>query len=519
MKRYQNYILAGISGLLLIFSQPSFNLFPLAWVGLIPLLVCLKLTSSWKTAFWCGYVTGVIFFFGMTYWIILLYPFANIFVTTLGCVALVAYLAVYPAIFAAFLSRLPWQSGLRFVFIVPVIWTGLEWVRSWMLTGFPWGSMGYSQWNNICAIQIASITGVHGVSFIVLLFNAAIANLICVYPFWRRQLKATAVPILIVIACLVYGVFITSTPPPATSTIQVVLIPGNVRQDEKWNAQNRPAIFKKYINLIKKANAAQPDLIVLPETAIPDAIFSVPNVYQRQLEQILSDQQIYLLIGTPHYNNPNNPDSKVYNRVFLLSPSGDELGSYSKMHLVPFGEYVPLSRYLPNLIQFKPYEPGKSINLFPVPSTEDAQMGISICFESVFPNLFRKFVKKGATVMGVLTNDAWYEGTAAPDQHFSVAPFRAVENRVPVFRCANGGISCIIDSRGSIITKPIRPNDTRDFLIAQIPVGDQHYTFYTRYGDWFPILCFMVSIVLLFYSHLTGLFSRFMPRRDLIKEI
>jgi apolipoprotein N-acyltransferase len=262
------------------------------------------------------------------------------------------------------------------------------------------------------------------------------------------------------------------------------------------------------MNLIKKADATRPNLIVLPETAIPAPIFSRQNAYRLQLEQILSDRRMYLLIGAPHYD----PDSKVYNRVFLLSPSGEKLGSYSKMHLVPFGEYVPLSRYLPNLIQFEPYEPGKSINLFPIPTTEDAQMGISICFESVFPNLFRKFVKKGATVMGVLTNDAWYEGTAAPDQHFSVAPLRAVENRVPVFRCANGGISCIIDSHGNIITKPIQPNDTQDFLIGQIPVGDQRHTLYTRYGDWFPILCFVVSIILFFYSHLIRLISRFMHR-------
>ena len=510
MRRYQNYILACLSGLLLIFSQPNFNLFPLAWVGLIPLLVCLKLTSSWKSAFWCGYVTGAIFFFGMTYWIVLLYPYANIFVTTFGCAALVAYLAVYPAIFSAVLYRLPWRSDLRYVFIVPVIWTGLEWVRSWMLTGFPWGSMGYSQWNNLYAIQIASITGVHGVSFIVVLLNAAIANLICAYPFWRGQLKAAALSLFIVIASLVYGAITLSIPHQATSTIEVALVPGNVPQVEKWRTQNLAKIFNKYLNLIEKTIATRPDLIVLPETAIPGAIFSAPNAYRQKLEQVLSDQQINLLIGAPHYN----PDSKVYNRVFLLSPSGEEIGSYSKMHLVPFGEYVPLGRYVPNLIQFKPYEPGKSIDLFPIPSTEKAQMGISICFESVFPNLFRKFVKKGATVMGILTNDAWFEGTAAPNQHFSVAPLRAVENRVPIFRCANGGISCIIDPHGSIITKRVQPNAAREFLIAQVPVGEQQHTFYTRYGDWLPIICIVVSIISLFYARATGTISRFISRRD-----
>ena len=513
MRRYQNFILAGLSGLLLIFSQPSFNLFPLAWVGLIPLLVCLNLSSSWKTAFWCGYVAGATFFFGMTYWIALLYPFANIFVTSLGCAALVAYLAVYPAIFSALLFRLQWKSDLRYIFIVPVIWTGLEWVRGWMLTGFPWGSMGYSQWNNPYAIQIASITGVHGVSFIIVLLNAAIANLICARPFWRRQLKAAALPFFIVIASLAYGAFTISTPRKTAATIKIALVPGNVPQDEKWDKQNLNKIFKKYVNLIEKANAARADLIVLPETAIPGAIFSAPNAYRQNLEQVLSDGQINLLIGAPHYN----PDSKVYNRVFLLSPDGEEAGSYSKMHLVPFGEYVPLGRYLPNLIQFKPYEPGKTVDIFAVPLTEDAQMGVSICFESVFPNHFRKFVKKGATVMGILTNDAWFEGTAAPHQHFSVAPLRAVENRVSVFRCANGGISCIIDPHGNIITEQIRPNSDQDFLIAHVPINEQQRTFYTRFGDWFPIICLAVSIILLFYTRAAGTAFKFIPFRKQIE--
>ena len=178
IKRYQSWILAGISGILLILSFPSFNLFPLAWISLIPLLIALQSTSSWKSAFLHGYLTGAIFFLGLIYWIILLYPFANIFLTTLGCLLLAAYLAVYVGVFSALLYGLPWKSDLPFIFIVPAIWTGLEWVCSWMLTGLPWGSMGYTQWNNLPAIQIASITGVHGVSFIVVLLNATIVDVI-----------------------------------------------------------------------------------------------------------------------------------------------------------------------------------------------------------------------------------------------------------------------------------------------------------------------------------------------------
>ena len=528
IKRYQSWILAGISGILLILSFPSFNLFPLAWISLIPLLIALQSTSSWKSAFLHGYLTGSIFFLGLVYWIILLYPFANIFLTTLGCLLLVGYLALYVGVFSALLHRLPWKSGLPFIFIVATIWTGLEWVCSWMMTGLPWGSMGYTQWNNLPAIQIASITGVHGVSFMVVLLNATIADVIRTYltrknqPDIHETSPATSkeksfsrftshvsrlIPIVIVIACIVYGAHVLSKPTDTTSDIKIALVPGNIPQIEKWDPAFWPQIFERYMDLVKAADAEEPDLIVLPETAMRGEIFAFEgNVYIKELKQILNEQQIHLLTGTFHYT----PEGKVYNSVFLLSPTGEKLGSYSKIHLVPFGEYVPITRHLPNFIQLSSgFEPGKSINLFPIPHTENNQMGIVICFESVFPNLFRKFVKKGASVMGILTNDAWFDGTAAPEQHLAMAPFRAVENRVAVFRCANGGISCIIDALGRTITTPIPASDTENFLIGKIPLKNHGETIYTRYGDWFPILCFLVSVLLILCHNRAWLAAKF----------
>lgn len=512
MKRYQSWILAGLSGILLILSFPSFNLFPLAWIGLIPLLIALQSVSSWKSAFLHGYLTGAIFFLGLVYWITVLHPFANIFLTTFACLLLAAYLAVYFGIFSALLHGLPWKSGLPFIFIVPAIWIGLEWVRSWFLTGFPWGSMGYSQWNNLIAIQIASITGVHGVSFIVVLLNATITDIIHTYLTSKKSgLRFTfhvsrLIPIAIVIACLVYGAQVLSKPVETASNTKIALAPGNVPQIEKWDHAYWPQIFERYMNLIKAADAEEPDLIILPETALRGEIFVFEgNVYLQELEQILEERGIYLLTGTFHYA----PDKKIYNSVFLLSPTGERLGSYYKIHLVPFGEYVPITRHFPNFIQLSTgFEPGKSIDLFPIPHTEDRKMGVVICFESVFPDLFRKFVKKGASVMGILTNDAWFDGTACPQQHLAMTPLRAVENRVAVFRCANGGISCIIDAFGRTITTPILASDTENFLIERIPLSNHGGTIYTRYGDWFPILCFIVSILLILHHRRTWLGSK-----------
>ena len=210
MKHYRNIILAVVSGILLVLSHPSFSLFPLAWVGLVPLLIAVKSASSAKSAFRIGYISGLTFFAGLLYWIVLLYPFANIFVTALGYVALVAYAAVYFAVFALVVHQLPRKSGMSFIFPTALFWTGLEWIRGWLLTGFPWGSMGYSQWNNHAGIQIASITGVYGVSFVVVLFNAAIAHLIISPSNWRSAIKGVAFPIAIVVITFVYGAFCLS---------------------------------------------------------------------------------------------------------------------------------------------------------------------------------------------------------------------------------------------------------------------------------------------------------------------
>ena len=516
IKRYQSWILAGISGILLILSFPSFNLFPLGWIGLIPLLIALQTTPSWKSAFLHGYLSGAIFFIGLVYWITLLYPFANIFLTTFACLLLASYLAVYVGLFGVLLRAIPWKSGLPCIFMATAIWTGLEWVRSWFLSGFPWGSMGYSQWNNLPAIQIASITGVHSVSFMVVLLNATIADIIHTYFISKNQSTAPRtssrftfhasrlIPIVIVIACIGWGAYRMSKPIETDSDIKVALVPGNIPQIEKWDRAYWPQIFEKYMGLVKEADAEEPDIIILPETALRGEVFAFEgNSYMKQLKQILAEHEIYLLTGTFYKS-----DQKVYNSVFLLSPSGEKLGSYSKIHLVPFGEYVPITRHLPNFIQLPTgFEPGKSIDLFPIPHTENRQMGIVICFESVFPDLFRKFVKKGASVMGILTNDAWFDGTSAPEQHLAMAPLRAVENRVAVFRCANGGISCIIDALGRTITTPILASDTEGFLIERIPLSDHGGTVYTRYGDWFPILCFFVSIILILYHHRTWFVS------------
>ena len=484
----------------------------------MPLFVALTQAKSWKSAFGMGYLTGFLFFAGTLLAILLLYPYANIYATLLGYLLLVGYTALYFGVFAALIHMLPWRAGVLFPIAAACIWTALEWVRSWMLTGFPWGSIGYSQWNNLPGIQIASIFGVHGVSFVIVLFNAGIARVIfnASHPVVLRRasflkllrMPATIVPLIVTLACFAYGILQLQSEEARVqsadanqNSLNVALVPGNIPQLQKWNRNEVPAILHRYITLTRQASTASPELIVWPETAVREKVVTGDwPTYHGRFRRLLQETGVPFLLGTTH----RDASKKLFNSVFLLSSQAEKRGQYDKMHLVPFGEYVPLRRFIPdffpNFILFEPFEPGKKVNLLPLSNvkekgTEKIDIGVAICFESVFPDHFRKFVQEGAKVMGILTNDAWFVGTAFPEQHLAMAPFRAVENRIAVFRCANGGISCVVDKFGRSLTPLITPDTTQEVLVTRVPLlTEDRQTLYTRYGDWLPVFCTILCV-------------------------
>ena len=545
LKRYQHWILAALSALLLFLSFPNLNLFPCAWVAMVPFFIALTRATDWKSAFWIGYLTGFLFFAGLLPAILLLYPYANIFATMVGYLLLVGYTAVYFAAFAVLMRFVPWRSGVLFPIAAACIWTALEWIRSWMLTGFPWGSIGYSQWNNLSGIQVASLVGVHGISFVIVLFNASIATVLCNRHQWRQEIRAAILPLILTLFCFGYGAFQLKNAAPLdrgtnAETLKVAIIPGNISQLRKWDPNQFPAILQRYINLTYKASTEKPDLIVWPETAIrSEALTGAWPTYYGRFSQMLRNTAIPILIGTANkgetdqaigeFSENVKKSEEVYNRVLSISPDGKIHGAYAKMHLVPFGEYVPLEHlipdFIPNFIQFTPFTPGKTVNLLPVFNVKDkmelasnglgppyreavfdvkdttdpqrTDIGVSICFESVFPDEFRRPVQKGARVMGIFTNDAWFKGTAFPELHLSMAPFRAIENRIAVFRCANGGFTCVVDRFGRTTTPLITPDTTEEMLITPVPLlssEEREQTLYTRYGDWFPIFCALICV-------------------------
>ena len=523
-------MLAALSALLLFLSFPNANLFPFAWVALVPLFIAFRGAPNRKSAFWIGYLTGFLFFGGLLIAIALLYPYANIFATMFGYLLLVGYTALYFGVFPILMRMVPWRSGVLFPVAAAAIWTALEWVRSWLMTGFPWGSIGYSQWNNLLGIQIASLVGVHGISFVIVLFNAGIATMLCNRHRWRQEIPALVLPLILTCLCFGYGAFQLRDAVPIdqasdttpNETLNIALVPGNIPQLEKWDVRQFPQILQRYINLTHTAVQANPGLIVWPETAIrSEALTGEWPTYYRRFLLMLRDIATPILIGTAivgdeidetigkSYRRATEKakDANIYNRVLSIAPDGEITGDYAKMHLVPFGEYVPLTHllpdFVPNFIQFKPFAHGKSVNLLPVFNVKNnteqkkIEVGASICFESVFPDEFRRPVQKGARVMGIFTNDAWFKGTAFPELHLSMAPFRAVENRITVFRCANGGFTCVVDRWGRITTSLITPDTTQQVLMASVPLlstSERKQTLYTRYGDWFPILCAILCI-------------------------
>ena len=530
MKRYQHWILAALSALLLFLSFPNLNLFPLAWVALVPFFIALGRTTNWKSAFGIGYLTGFLFFASLLPAILLLYPYANIFATLVGYLLLVGYTALYFAVFAVLLRFVPRGSNVLFSLSAACIWTALEWVRSWLITGFPWGSIGYSQWNNLPGIQIASLVGVHGISFVIVLFNAGIATLLSNRHHWQQEIRAVVLPLILMLFCFGYGILqlqkaasldqsTRAGTPTNGETLKVALVPGNISQLQKWDLRQFPKILQRYIELTHKASREGPELIVWPETATRSAALTGEwPLYYRRFSLMLRDIGIPMLLGTANRGetdaavgqfskNLEKRDMDIYNRVLSIAPDGKIHGDYAKMHLVPFGEYVPLAHllpdFIPNFIQFEPFAHGKTVNLLPVfdvknnTNTRKIEVGASICFESVFPDEFRRPVKMGASVMGIFTNDAWFKGTAFPEMHLSMAPFRAVENRIAVFRCANGGFTCAVDSFGRITTPVITPDTAQEILIVSVPLlspTEREQTLYTRYGDWFPMLCTLLCI-------------------------
>ena len=488
-----------LSGILLILSFPNFDLEFLAWFALIPLFYSIEGKRPFHT-FILGFLTGFISYIGILYWIIIaVHTYGNVplILSALILLLLVIYLSVFIGVFT-FLTRLiQIRSGLQTILFAPLLWVALEYLRSFFLTGFPWANLSYTQYLNLPFIQMADITGSYGLSFVILLVNATLVGVLHQWPKKTFPIREVVITAVILLGFLVYGYVrmrAVDQQMIREPSLRVGLAQGNIDQSIKWDESFQKETLRIYERLSLRLAQEKPDLIIWPETATP-FFFQEAQEYQPMIFDIPKRTNAFLLFGSPSYKIVQKKVN-YYNSAYLISPSGELMGRYDKIHLVPYGEYVPLGEILPlgslgeGIGNFKS---GKVIFNFSLPQ---GQFGVLICFEIIFPDLCRKFVKKGANFLVTITNDAWFKRTSAPYQHFSIAIFRAVENRVFIARAANTGISGFIDPKGKILKRG--EIFTEEALSGTIRLSKKK-TFYTLYGDVFAWICSAFSLLSLGY--------------------
>lgn len=500
MIKKSDILLSLISGGMFIFSFPPFDLYPLAWFALIPLLAALW-EKNLKTSFLLGMITGSVFFLGTVYWVfhsMYFYGYITAPLSVLILLALCLYLSLYTGAFSVLFSHISRASRLPAIVIAPAVWVSLEYVRTYALTGFPWVSLGYSQYQFLTLIQIADTAGIYGVSFLVVAMNCAVFDVVISWPRKMRQeplFPRWPLTLSIVLyGVLVAGVIVYGKGKLGEHTegekIAISVVQGNVPQDKKWDVRFQHEVIETYKKLSVSASSASPRMIVWPETAVP-FIFGSDVPLSQEIASLPVQLNTYLLFGAMVAKDAG----RLTNSAVLLSPEGMTLSTYDKIHLVPYGEYVPLRKIFPFIekitVGIGDFLSGKE---HVVMHTPFAKIGNLICYEIIFPALVRNFVDRGADVLVTITNDAWFGRTAAPYQHFSMAVFRAVENRVPVVRAANTGISGFIDSRGRILN---RSDIFVEAALTEEIVPGTGKSFYTKHGDVFAYMCTISSVLLM----------------------
>lgn len=495
-------LLSLIAGTLLILSFPKFDLEFLAWLALVPLFYSIEGRGLFQ-AFVLGFLTGFVAYLGILYWIIVAvhsYGGIPLILSGLILLLLVIYLSLFIGVFTLLTRFLQMHSGLQTVLVTPILWVSLEYLRSFFLSGFPWANLSYSQYLNLPFIQMADITGAYGLSFVILLVNATLYAVLQQWPKKTFPIREFIITAGILLGFLIYGYVkmgFIDRHMADQPFLKIGLAQGNIDQSIKWDASFQKETLKIYERLSLNVAAQKPDLIIWPETATP-FFFQEAKEYQPILLEVPKRTNAFLLFGSPSYKIERGKVAH-YNSAYLLSPSQEIVGRYDKIHLVPFGEYVPLGEILSlgslgeGIGDFKS---GKVYFNFPLPQ---GRFGVVICFEIIFPDLCRRFVKRGANFLVTITNDAWFGRTSAPYQHFTIAVFRAVENRVFIARAANTGISGFIDPKGKIVRKGgIFREEAMNGTIRL----NKNKTFYTRYGDIFAWICMGFSLLFLGYAFL-----------------
>jgi apolipoprotein N-acyltransferase len=545
------WLAAITSGLLGAAALPPLDQTWLVWIALVPLCATILFSGEntrhrWLRDLLLGYVAGLTFFWSCFFWMTT--------VTALGWFVLQFYLALYFAVWGWFCGLMrprprkivardkwsemlarakpealpassPWlRSGHNFflALCLTAAWVALEWTRGWLMSGFGWNGLGIALHGTWPLIQIAEFTGVAGVTFLVVFCNAILTT--TARRIWEETRSRAMRPhfdltltLVGLVAVFVLGVSAVQTRPVSRS-LHVALVQANVPRAEKFDLRYKQTIFDKFARLSKIAltSASNIDLLIWPESAMPAPVLEDQETFDF-VSQIASSNQVDLLLGTIEEGR-----DQVYNAALLASPE-NEPQLYRKVHLVPFGEFVPFRHSFPLFAKIvgdqvpEDFDAGTDFTVFQL-SNNHGKVAPLICFEDTIGELTRQFVLRGADFFANVTNDGWFLRSAGSRQHLANAVFRCVENRRPMVRAANTGITCFVNEFGRV-TQILRDDQGSIFeegtLIGDVNIATEPtLTFYAQHGELFAKICTTFAFVILLAKVLGLLRGRRQSRRD-----
>jgi apolipoprotein N-acyltransferase len=498
---------AALSGILTALAFPKFQLIFFAWISLIPLLNII-LRKKPRQSFLLGLLSGLVFYAVLLYWIPAVpqhYGNLSPIISFLIFLVLILFLSLFWGFFALVSSYIKDRFPFGIFYLFPFLWISFEYLITHLLTGFPWGVIGYSQQPNVYFLQTATITGVYGISFILISFQSLF---LCSLSLKRRSPFFSILALVLLLH--VAGFLSIKDTEKNEEPFKASVIQGNISSDIYWNnitEDEKRALFDRHINLSYQSYKAGASLIIWPEFTVP-LCFSCPyGLYQefrKELNEFVMDTGCTLVFGTNEIQ-PSTKFTLYYNASLTLKPDLT-YSQYNKMHLVPFGEYTPYKKIF-SFIESMTHaigeiSPGKEHLLH---DFQGNPFGTPICYEIIFPDLVRKFTKKGALFLVTITNDGWYGTSAAPFQHFAMSVFRAVENRRYLLRAATTGISGFIDPYGRVISKT--QMETQTFLTSDIYIKKTQ-TFYSLHGDVLPYISLTLSALFLILAILKRRYER-----------
>lgn len=487
-----DYALALISGALLALSFPRYGQPALAWIALVPLLLAV---SGWRgrpgsvpgqsplRAFTLGLTSGVVYFVGTIYWtgtVIATFGGVPPPVAVFAMVLLALYLALFPAFTALLTNHVTRRVGAAGLAVAPAAWVATEFLRGYLFGGFPWVPLGNSQVEALPIAQLASVFGVYGISALVMFVNSAIA---CAMLTNQRRTRLTWIAAAAVLLAVVAGWgtwrMADGRLTREGSPLKVALIQANIAQSDKWKPAEAPRIFSAYVAMTREAVRLGAEYVLWPESSTP-FMFEEDPAGGSAVRELARELHVPILVGSDQIERAGaNP--RLYNAAFLVTPEGRTAAVYRKIHLVPFGEYIPFKNLLffvsPLVESLAEFSPGLSMVMLPI---GNHLTSTAICYEVVYPSLVRQAVLAGSELLTTITNDAWYGASSAPYQHFALASMRAVEQGRYLARAANTGISGIVDPYGRIVAKSAIFE--RASLVREIRFL-QERTVYARIGD------------------------------------